>query len=315
MFEKKKIQIETLSEYLREVRGNLKLSLDEVGKKTSIKPKFLELLESGEFLPLPPDVYVAGFLKQLGTLYSVEPEILISQYKKEKSIQEQLARQEKIGKNWKSRIIKKLVITPKFLSIFAGASFVLVSIMYIIWQVSSINRTPSLDIFEPQDRQVIQGSVVNVRGRTDPGMLVSVNDQNIFVESNGDFKTQLGLTSGTKELVITARNKFDKSISKTLSVTGDNKISNSNQDNRLQLKLEFSADVTLEYSIDDTPSQSVTFHNSDTKLLTGHDKIVISTSDAGATKATLNGQVLGLLGRPGEKLVNIPFFAESGNIK
>ena len=45
IFEKKKIQIETLGEYLREVRGNLQLSLEEVAKKTNIKPAFLKGLE------------------------------------------------------------------------------------------------------------------------------------------------------------------------------------------------------------------------------------------------------------------------------
>ena len=72
VFERKKIQLETLSEYLQEAREALGLSAEEVAAKTSIKLFFLQALESGEFKKLPPDVYVLGFLKQLAELYSVE---------------------------------------------------------------------------------------------------------------------------------------------------------------------------------------------------------------------------------------------------
>ena len=90
VFEKKKIRMETLSEYLAEVRQSSGLSLSEVAGKTGIKQIFLESLEQGNFAKLPADVYVCGFLKQLSGMYNLEAESLVIQFKKEKSIYGQM---------------------------------------------------------------------------------------------------------------------------------------------------------------------------------------------------------------------------------
>ena len=86
VFQKKKVQLETLSEYLQEVRRKLKLSLKEVSTLTTISLKFLEALEEGKFNWLPSDVYVYGFLKKLARLYSLDENVLIAQFKKERGI-------------------------------------------------------------------------------------------------------------------------------------------------------------------------------------------------------------------------------------
>src|SRR5438309_11368556 len=90
LFEVKKIQLETLSEYLTEARKQSGLSPAEVFQQTGIQPKFLEMLEQNKFYKLPADVYVLGFLRLLGTLYTTDPEMLVNQYKKEQAIARQL---------------------------------------------------------------------------------------------------------------------------------------------------------------------------------------------------------------------------------
>lgn len=309
LFEQKKIQIETLSEYLRQVREYYSYELEEVADKTGIKLKFLEALESGKFLLLPPDVYVAGFLRQLASVYSVDYGVLLQQYKKERLIQQQVNNQGVVEKGWRGKIFKGLVITPKLLSLAGGAIFVLFTAGYIVWQVFSINRTPHLEIYQPQSRQVITESFVNVEGKTDPGMSVTINNDPVFVERDGSFKKQVGLSSGPKSLVVAAKNKFDKSVSITLEVMGQPL--QQPKHGQLELRLEFSADVNISISLDGQPVQDGLFHKGDSKTFLAENKIVLSTSDAGATRAVLNNQILGPLGRPGEELQNIRFFPES----
>ena len=85
-FEKKKIQIDTLGEYLSEIRQSLGMQIKTVALKTGISDKFIESLEKGDFCKLPADVYSLGFLRQLAELYNIDAGQLIDQYKKEKSI-------------------------------------------------------------------------------------------------------------------------------------------------------------------------------------------------------------------------------------
>jgi cytoskeletal protein RodZ len=311
-FEKKKIKIETLGEYLKEVREDLNLLPKTVAEKTGISLKFLLGLEAGDFKVLPADVYVSGFLKQLGQFYSIEPQILIKQYRKENSILDQLEKQSSPAKIWTRLFFKKVVITPKIFSLAVGLIFVVITISYLIWQVASINKTPSLEIFKPQNYEVIKGSFVLVKGKTDPGIIVTVNEQNVFVDKEGNFTFPLSIAPGTKNLEFTAKNKFDKTITKSISVISESGLTQSQSN--LQMELEFTDNVILSLMVDDESEQIQEFKQGDKKNITAKKKIVLSTSDAGATKVILNNQDLGNLGRPKEKLVHIPFFAESGNI-
>lgn len=309
LFEQKKISTETLNEYLASVRNNLNFSAEEVSKKTGIKLKFLRSLESGDFRLLPADVYVMGFLRQLAELYSVDANELVAQYKKEKNIQKQVLSQHQVfARGWHKKYFGKLVITPKVLSLIFGLMFVTLTLGYIIWQLWSINRTPVLKITEPQNNAVISGSAVNVSGDTDPGADVSVNGQNIFVDSKGSFQTQAALSPGPEEITITAANRFGKSVSRVINITGAGSVASTA--GPLQLALSFTGAAIITFSIDGQSPQTVNFSAGDNKTFSANQKILISTSDAGVTKASLNGQNLGVMGRLKEQLSNVPFFAQ-----
>ena len=310
LFEQKKISTETLSEYLASVRNNLRLSLEDVGKTTGIKLKFLQSLENGDFKALPADVYVIGFLRQLAELYSADADELGRQYKKEKNIQKQvLSQRQAFASVWYKKYFGKLVITPKLLSIALGLAFVTLTLGYIIWQLWSINRTPVLTIIQPQNNSVIAGSAVSVSGHTDPGSDVSVNGQNIFVDVKGNFQTQAALSPGPEEITITSANRFGKSATQIENITGAGSVAETA--GPLQLILSFAGTATVSFSIDDQSSQTVTFSAGDNKTFSANQKILISTSDAGATKVNLNGQNLGAMGRSKEQLTNVPFFAQA----
>lgn len=299
---------------MRQCRESLGMSVRDINGKTGIKPQFIECLEQGDLIKLPPDVYVMGFLKKLAVLYNVEPECLTDQYRRERGIAVMLKRQRRQAAGWKKNIFGSLVITPGVLSLLGGLLFTFVTSGYIVYQIYSINRVPSLVIYEPQDNRVIRDTFVNINGRTDPGMLVTINGQEIFVDSDGNFKTQLGITPGPRDLTVVAINKFGKQASQVVSVIGESSKKN-NEDKGISLKFDFSSDVSLAYSIDSKPEQSMDFHAGDSKLLSGDAKIVISASDGGAVIVALNGQPLGVLGRPHEVLKNIPFFAENSNAR
>lgn len=314
VFERKKIQTETLGEYLSAIRTNLNISADEVVKKTGMSIKFLNSLESGIFKNLPADVYVFGFLKQIAQLYAIDVEDLIAQYKKEKGIERQIQKQTGLlNYSWYKKIFGKVAITPKFITLTSGVLFVFLSIVYIIWQVWSINRTPNLEIYSPTQNQVLAKSAVDVTGQTDPGMTVTVNGQNVFVENDGKFKTQLGLSQGGAEIIIVASNRFGKSQTKILNITSATAASEEMP--KLILKVDFSGSGVFGYIIDNQAKQSLSFNSGDSKTFTAYEKITIETSDAGATKLTLNSENLGSMGKPKEQISDVSFYVQPEVLK
>lgn len=309
VFETRKIQTETLSEYLFSIRQNLGMDAKKVVEKTGMSLKFLQSLETGKLNNLPADVYVYGFLRQLGQLYNINPEELVLQYKKEKGIHIQINKQNSSQNTiWYKKYFNKIVITPKVISILFGLFFVVSTILYIIWQVWSINKTPDLVIISPEDYQTVSGASVEVSGTTNPGMSVTVNGENVFVEPNGGFKTQLGLSTGPTQIVVTAANKFGKFTSKSINLSTS---AESAVENILTIKIDFTDKVVLDYSIDNQPMQVLSFSAGDSKTFFAKQKISLNTTDAGATKVTLNGQLLGVLGKSKEVLKDVTFFPQA----
>ena len=314
VFERKKIQTETLGEYLREIRTELNIPIEEVAKKTGMGLKFLQSIESGNFKNLPADVYVFGFLRQVAQLYSTNPEDLITQYKKEKGIERQIQKQSRLlGSSWRKKILGRIAITPKFITFASGLLFVLVTLIYIIWQVWSINRTPSLEVYSPTQNQVVPKTSIEVSGRTDPGMTITVNGQNVFVDANGKFKTQLGLSQGGAEITVVASNRFGKSQTKTINITSASSMPE--EAPSLVLKVDFTGPATFSYSLDNEPKQSLVFAAGDSKTFSASQKITIDTTDAGATKLTLNGESLGAMGKAGEAITGVSFYAQAKSVK
>ena len=72
LFKTKAVKIDTLGEYLAQIRNQLNLDLKTVSLLTQIKPSYIEHLEIGEYHSLPADVYIRGFLKNFSTLYLIK---------------------------------------------------------------------------------------------------------------------------------------------------------------------------------------------------------------------------------------------------
>lgn len=303
-----------MPEYLKERRLHLKLSVAEVAKRAGVSEKALKVLEEGAYHLLPPGVYVKGFLAQLAGLYYVDKETLISQYEIERNIQSNVSRKSYSHANKPAKWLEHLVITPKNLSFFSAAIFICATVIYIVWQVLAINKPPFLEIISPQNLSVIEMSVVSITGRTDPGVSLTVNAEPVFVDEEGRFQATLGISAGSKEIVVKAANRFFKTTSKVLTIIGQAKTAVSDEI-AVRLELEALADVEIALKLDGAEKILQTFRAGEKKLFEAKRKILFSASDAGNVRVKVNGKNLGLLGRTGESLSDIPFFVESGNIK
>lgn len=316
-FEFKKLHTETLYEYLASVRKGLGLSLDEAVNKTGVCLKYLQALETGNYNELPPEVYVSGFLKQIAQVYSIDSAALIVQYKKESGITQQVVNPKPIKESGYKEFIKRLTITPKFVSIGAILIFILGTIGYLSWQVTSLSRAPKLQITSPMSNAKVLGSVVMVEGKTDPGSIVEINRQNVLVGQDGKFQTAVSLTNGQAELRIKSKNKFDRSVIKTIPLVVEQQVprvagvETEAPNTNLFLELNFNKAATITVTVDGQalPQEAVSAGSS--KFIQAKEKILLSSSNAGAMTVLLNEQNLGILGKDEEVITNVPFSLES----
>lgn len=315
-FETKKLPMETLGEYLLEVRSQFGYTLEDVSQKTGIYEKFVHYLETGKYHLLPPGVYVLGFLKKLAEIYDISSEALLEQYRKERGIVEHQASEKLAGqKNWKEWF-KQITITPKLLTVSGSVAVGAIAFFYIVFQVFAINKTPNLAISEPKNDAVISGSSINVSGTTEPGITVSINGQNVFVNPSGEFRTTIGVAPGQKELKIEASNKFGKKNEQKLALRVEEAVvagAETTVPSELQLELKFSKATKIEVEQDGNKMPTEIVPAGGIKQITAQDNVILTTFDAGSTKITLNGKEIGSLGKVGEK-ITIPFSKDAAEL-
>lgn len=321
IFEQKKISIETLSEYLSGARSALGLSIEEVAERAGVVNKFIEYLEEGRYNSLPPDVYVIGFLKQIAQVYSVSSDLLIEQFKKERGIVEQANQKQPLLKktNWK-KPWEFLTITPKFLSLAGASLLILVTVGYLTWQVTSLSRAPRLKINEPSGTAVIKDSVIRVSGTTDPGAIVTINNQAVLVESSGQFSAQISVSTGQKELAIESKNKFNHVSQKTIpivietpQVLGAETQTPAGQ-LPLSLQLHFRKGATIRLTVDGQALPQEAVPEGSDKYVQAEKSVLVSSSNAGSIEVILNNTNLGLLGKDGQVLTDIPFTIDAMSV-
>jgi hypothetical protein len=195
------------------------------------------------------------------------------------------------------------------LTISGSALVGVFAFLYIVFQVFAINKTPALAINEPKNDAVITGTSVNVAGKTEPGIIVAINGQNVFVDPSGNFRTTIGVAPGQKELKIQAVNKFGKTNDQMLALRveethiagAETKIPS-----ELQLELRFKKATKIEITKDGVKSATETAPAYSVKKITAQEEVTVTTFDAGNTQVTLNGNELGSLGKVGQK-ITIPF--------
>lgn len=73
----------TVGKILRTRREDLKLTLDDINKKTSISEKFLADIENEEYDRLPPLSYTTGFVRLYAEAVGLDAGAIASQFKRE----------------------------------------------------------------------------------------------------------------------------------------------------------------------------------------------------------------------------------------
>lgn len=220
-FTTKKIDSLTLGERMKKIRNERRLSLAEISKSTKIQIKYLEYIEEGDYMKLPADVYVKGFIRSYAIFMGLDEAALIKQYQREKGIHKNIKKISDDDNNGTPIKFSIFIITPKIIIFSAVAVLVLASFLYLYKEVNSFVSAPRLVVIKPNDGLSIDGNSTHVTGIAEKDALVFINDQPVLVNENGEFGEDVGLKSGLNVITVKARSKFDKEAVQTVSVNAN----------------------------------------------------------------------------------------------
>jgi len=310
-FTKKSVGTMTLGEKLRKIRSNCRININEVSKNTRIPIKYLEYLEDGNYIKLPADVYVKGFLKKYAEFFGADERIFIKLYEKERDIKKNIENKENEGKKEKLEPINisSFIITPKvfltglILFIFLGVFF------YLYKEVGSFSNAPRLVILSPDKNYSTSGTSVVIEGVTDKDAKIFVNDQSILVNDEGKFRENITVQSGLNIVNIKSVNRFDRETVETLSIQSSYKQEATNDDNsqdRDKIEASEKKGVEIELRVDPGPVWlsvesdgnlvfSGTMLTGAIQIFKAEQKIIINSGKGNATFLKFNGKDIGVL--------------------
>jgi len=220
-------QTESLGDLLRSTRLSLGYQLAEVAKTLKISEQYLNDLEMGDYNKLPSPTYARGFLERYAEFLNLgSPELL------------DLYRRESLFSEVKQRVINQQLDVQKKLAIFSNhktknsallrnnrtlhllqpkkikninlqkAAGILLSIGLVIYLAAVIAQPffpPPIKIFSPAGDLTTDQKTITIKGWTDKGAIVKINNQSIVKNGNNLFSEDVSLLPGLNTIKISAK--------------------------------------------------------------------------------------------------------------
>ncbi len=202
MLETKSIEIKTLGETLKDARESCKITFGQASRKTGIPAFYLQYLEEENYKRLPADVYVVAYLKKYSKLLNLESKDIIDKFKAERGA----LRMGRVALNKKNLF----VITPKKLSLVLGIIVISLIVGYFWHQLSYLINPPVIKLVQPVADFSTSQTVVEVIGKTESDVYITINGREVYVDDSGNFKSLVNLDAGLNILKIEAKDRFGK---------------------------------------------------------------------------------------------------------
>ncbi|EKD99551.1 MAG: XRE family transcriptional regulator [uncultured bacterium] len=200
----------SVGQLLKSAREEKKYTLQDVHKFIRIHPKYLKALEEDDYEVFEGKIHAKGFLKVYSEFLNVNINEIMALWRRE--YEPRFEGEKKQARFFKLEPVEKaklVVTTPFILSVIFGV-FVLVFFGYLYYQYHSYTGNPRLEIFSPQNNQMMDSDIVDVLGNTDLDCDVFINNQKVVLNPNGDFGVTIRLKEGINTLSIVAVNKLEK---------------------------------------------------------------------------------------------------------
>jgi cytoskeletal protein RodZ len=199
----------TIGQLLKEAREAKLYTLDEVEKHTKIRKELLRALENNDYEKLPPLTFIQGFVKNYGKFLGLESDKLLAVLRRDF---EATKHPPSVMESFSKPLSKKrFLVTPSRL-IGAVVAIIIVTFFAYLWfEYRQFVGSPVLEVNSPSQGQTVEVTTISVEGITDPDSKVTINDQEVGLDTEGKFKEEVKLSSSVNNISIVSTSKFGQS--------------------------------------------------------------------------------------------------------
>lgn len=94
--------------------------------------------------------------------------------------------------------------------------FFLLLILYTLFQARFLILGPVINIESPHDGELVDQSVIMIKGTAQNIAYISLNDRPIFIDSKGNWNERYALSPGLSVITLRAKDRFGRETEKTL---------------------------------------------------------------------------------------------------
>ncbi|MCX6740160.1 MAG: helix-turn-helix domain-containing protein [Candidatus Parcubacteria bacterium] len=192
---------ETLGQVFKRYREAEGIKISRVENDLNISHRIIEAIENDNYQSLPDDLYLRNFIKAYAKYLSLDFNRLLVLYT--------AVRNNKTARSAPTLKVK-VMITPQRLKIFFIVVVFLCLIGYLGFQINKIFQPPELIIYWPDKDMAISQNFIEIRGKTEKEARVFINEKEIFLDYNGEFKANLDLPKGINLIKISAGKKHSQ---------------------------------------------------------------------------------------------------------
>ena len=190
----------TIGKLIKESRLKKRYSLKRVESETKIKAEFVEGIESENWKILPDFSVVSGFVKSLTNYLSIDEKTALALLRRDYP-------PKNISINPKPDVGSRFFWNPR-LTFLTSISLMTIAILgYLGFQYNRFISPPTLSVGQPKEGQIVNERSLLVSGRTDTDAVVSVNNQPVIVDSDGNFATTIEISEKTNEVDVLAKSR------------------------------------------------------------------------------------------------------------
>ena len=99
---------------------------------------------------------------------------------------------------------------PRVLKVFVIALVIVALLGYLGWELYNIVAPPQVIILEPGDDFRTTESRVIIKGETQPEVTLTINNEAVLLDHDGNFNQEINLIIGLNNLQISAKKKHSR---------------------------------------------------------------------------------------------------------
>lgn len=172
---------------------------------TSIQERYVRLLLDGDLKKLPPSPYVRGYLTKICQALELDMQDVWQTYKNEING----------GSSgpFDRLPINRFAIQSKAKKFLTFGILVILVIIYLSWNFRQLIGSPTLQVIFPEEETTVTNEpLIIIEGSTEYSNKLTINNEQIYLKKNGQFKKEYDLQEGINTFEILAKKFLGREI-------------------------------------------------------------------------------------------------------